>query len=105
MTQHSAKSTVDSVRMPFLQSMIFTVPPIPEQQQITDLLDKESILQQQLLEKLEQSIEKLKEFRCSLITACVTGQLDIQEWQQRGMTDRRLDKIEEDMESSKRASA
>lgn len=57
------------------------------------------------IEKITLSINGLKEIKTSLITEAVTGQLDIQKWQQRGMTDRRLDKIEEDMEQSKKASS
>ncbi len=32
-----------------------------------------------------------------LITAAVTGQIDVATWGKRGETDRRLDKIEEEM--------
>ena len=38
------------------------------------------------------SIDKLKKLKASIITEAVTGQLDIQAWQQRSMTDSRLDK-------------
>lgn len=55
--------------------------------------------------KIQKSVDSLIESKNSLITEAVTGQLDIQKLQQRGMTDSRLDKIEEDMEQSKRASA
>jgi type I restriction enzyme S subunit len=103
MTQHSAKSTVDSVRMPFLKGMVFTVPSITEQEKITSILDKECLVQKQLNEKLELSIEKLKELRSSLVTSAVTGQLDIHTWRKRSMTDRRMDKIEEDMNEGARA--
>ncbi len=40
------------------------------------------------------SLDRLSEFRSSLITAAVTGQLDIVAWQKRGSTDRRNDAIE-----------
>lgn len=78
--------------------------PIPEkgiQQSIVKLVQQEDLLK----EKVNASIEILNAFKASLITEAVTGQLDIQKWQKRGMTDSRLDKIEEDMEQSKKASA
>lgn len=39
----------------------------------------------------------MNEFRAALITAAVTGQIDVATWGKRGQTDRRLDKIEEAM--------
>ncbi len=105
MSQWSAKSTVDSVRMPFLKTMVFTIPPKEEQADIVERIKTQSEKYHKLVEKTESSIKLLQQFRISLITEAVTGQLDIQKWQQRGITDRRLDKIEEDMEQSKRASA
>ena len=47
--------------------------------------------------KTEQSIAKLEEFRAALITAAVTGQIDVATWGTQGQTDRRLDLIEEAM--------
>ncbi|HAU1514628.1 TPA: hypothetical protein JBI69_06780 [Legionella pneumophila] len=47
--------------------------------------------------KIRQSIEDLKQFKESLITEAITGQLDIQSWKKRGSTDERLDNIEEAM--------
>lgn len=47
--------------------------------------------------KTEQSIARLEEFRAALITAAVTGQIDVATWGTQGQTDRRLDLIEEAM--------
>jgi type I restriction enzyme S subunit len=46
---------------------------------------------------ITSSIERLAEFRSALITAAVTGQIDVATWGKRGETDRRLDLIEEEM--------
>jgi type I restriction enzyme S subunit len=51
----------------------------------------------QIIEKTEQSVTRLQEFRAALITAAVTGQTDVATWGNQGHTDRRLDQIEEDM--------
>ena len=42
-----------------------------------------------------RSIDRLREFRSALITAAVTGQIDVSTWGKQGTTDRRLDQIEE----------
>ena len=44
--------------------------------------------------KLFQSIDRLREYRSALITAAVTGQIDVTTWDKRGDMDRRLDAVE-----------
>jgi type I restriction enzyme S subunit len=105
MSQWSAKSTVDSVRMPFLKTMLFAIPPQEEQVDIIKKITTQSEKYHTLIEKTKSSINLLQQFRNSLINEAVTGQLDIHKWQQRGMTDHRLDKIEDNMEQNKRANA
>ena len=41
------------------------------------------------------SIDRLREFRSALITAAVTGQIDVSTWSKQGTTGRSLDQIEE----------
>ena len=45
--------------------------------------------------KIAASIDRLREFRSALITAAVTGQIDVSTWGKQGTSDRRLDRIEE----------
>lgn len=45
----------------------------------------------------EKSIERLKEYRSALITAAVTGQIDVSTYAKSGTPDRRLDAIQEEM--------
>jgi len=45
----------------------------------------------------QRSIERLREFRAALITAAVTGQIDVPTWRRRGATDQRLDEVREAM--------
>ena len=47
--------------------------------------------------KTEQSIAGLGEFRAALITAAVTGQIDVATWGKQSQTDRSLERIEEAM--------
>ena len=51
----------------------------------------------ELREKVLLHAERLREFRSALIAAAVTGQIAFEAWGRCGETDRRLDKIEEDM--------
>ena len=51
-------------------------PPLPEQQRIADYLDKQCSIMDKLAENLQQQIEKLKEYKQSVITEAVTKGLD-----------------------------
>ena len=77
----------------------------------TNILEREKIpllprhIQEEVARLVEQeraiknvvtaSINLLREFRSALITAAVTGQIDVSTWGKQGTTDRRLDQIEE----------
>lgn len=50
-----------------------------------------------LTEALSRSVELLLEFRSALITAAVTGQIDVANWDKHGQNDRHLDEIQEAM--------
>jgi type I restriction enzyme S subunit len=89
----------------FIGSQRLKLPDSNSQQKIVQHLDLLVEAFDQITNLTEKSIQSLEHLKTSIITEAVTGQLDIQKWQQRGMTDSRLDKIEEDMEQSKRASA
>lgn len=57
------------------------VPPLREQENIVTCLDKEFLQIDQLSAKVTEAIEKLKEYRTSLITSAVTGKIDLRNWQ------------------------
>lgn len=63
----------------FLSEMRLTVPPLKEQQQIANYLDEKTSKIDILIEKSNKSIELLKEKRISLISAAVTGKIDVRE--------------------------
>lgn len=54
-------------------------PPLPEQQAIADFLDCETGKIDALMAKVETAIETLKEYRSALISAVVTGKIDVRE--------------------------
>jgi type I restriction enzyme S subunit len=53
------------------------IPPLKEQLQITDFLNKEMQKLDQQKAKIKEAIELLKEYRTSLITNAVTGKIDV----------------------------
>jgi type I restriction enzyme, S subunit len=91
-------STHQTIYMPDVRSFKIPLPPIDEQDEAIEKLD--SILMQfkVAVQKTETSVDRLNEFRSSLITAAVTGQMDLETWGKHGQTDRRLEAIEELME-------
>jgi type I restriction enzyme, S subunit len=73
---YSAKSTVDSVRMPFLQEFIFSIPSIQEQISIVAYLDKKTAEIDVLIGKKEALLKALAEKRTAIITHAVTKGLN-----------------------------
>ncbi len=73
----SAKSTVDSIRLPMLENFLITVPKIEEQQKISKYLDEKLIHFDNTIEKTKQSITKLKEAKEALISQAVTGKIEV----------------------------
>jgi len=71
------------------------LPDLSTQRRIADFLDRETEKLDQIVEKVLSSINRLREFRAALVTAAVTGQIDVATWGREGKTDRRLDRIEE----------
>jgi type I restriction enzyme S subunit len=74
-----AKSTVDSLRRPMITNFTIVVPPLAEQQSIIDFLVLETGKMETLIAKVETVIEKLKEYRAALISAAVSGKIDVRE--------------------------
>jgi type I restriction enzyme S subunit len=73
------------------------LPPIAEQQEIAKYLDSEMKHSIEIGRTIRTSIDRLYELRSALITAAVTGQIDIATWGKRGATDQGLDDIEAEM--------
>ena len=60
------------------------VPPISEQREISAWLDKRVFELRRLCDSIEFGIARLREYRAALITAAVTGQIDIRNYRARG---------------------
>ncbi|WP_188475582.1 restriction endonuclease subunit S, partial [Gemmobacter megaterium] len=77
--------------------LFLKVPPIEEQKRIADYLEAVSMHTKTVTEKTNTSIDRLKEYRSALITAAVTGQIEVATYAKSGTPDRRLDAIQEEM--------
>lgn len=60
-----------------LDNALFPVPPVKEQVTITAFLDRETTRIDGLIKRVEESIAMLREYRAALISAMVTGKIDV----------------------------
>ena len=75
-----AKSTVDSLRRPLIANFCTTVPPPEEQTQIVAAAKQLGAYYEALISEAEMAVELLLERRSALISAAVTGQIDVRGW-------------------------
>ena len=77
--QGTAKSTVDSLRLPMLQNFPVALPPPSEQRAISEFLDKATAAIDAAISHARRQIELVQEYRTRLIADVVTGKLDVRE--------------------------
>lgn len=70
-------STHQTIYMPDIRSFRTPLPPLPEQDRIIASLDASIGTYRQVNTKIQTSITRLREYRAALITAAVTGQIDL----------------------------
>ncbi len=75
----SNASTIGIINQEKTKEIWLAVPPLEEQNNITKYLDLESARIDTLIEKASRSIELAKEHRSALISAAVTGKIDVRE--------------------------
>jgi type I restriction enzyme S subunit len=63
----------------FVKNLKHALPPEPEQRAISAFLDRETAKLDALVAKVREGIEKLKEYCTALISAAVTGKIDVRE--------------------------
>jgi len=73
----SVGSTRESINTDILRNMPIPIPPLPEQRAIATFLDRETGHIDILTTKVHESISKLREYRTALISAAVTGKIDV----------------------------
>ena len=72
-------STHQTIYMPDVGGFSTPVPPVPEQVRIVAFVRKETSAINTLIAKIRQAIDHLGEFRTALISAAVTGKIDVWE--------------------------
>ncbi|MFN0118970.1 MAG: restriction endonuclease subunit S [Blastocatellia bacterium] len=73
----SGGSTVTHLRLGQVYNFPVIQPPVPEQLAIATFLDAETAKLDALVAMVETAIERLQEYRTALITAAVTGTIDV----------------------------
>lgn len=76
---HAVGTTMLNLNPTIVGRMQVPVPPLAEQRAIAAYLDAETAKLDALTAKVEAAIERLAEYRTALITAAVTGKIDVRE--------------------------
>lgn len=74
---NAVKSAVPGIDRNDIHSIKAVVPSHAEQRAIADYLDRETNKIDRMVAKVEEAIERLQEYRTALITAAVTGKIDV----------------------------
>ncbi|MCC5840000.1 MAG: restriction endonuclease subunit S [Opitutales bacterium] len=76
---HFDRTAIPQLTVKQVSTNPFLLPPLPEQRAIAAYLDEETSRLDALVAKVESAIERLQEYRSALITAAVTGKVDVRE--------------------------
>lgn len=79
LNQHSVATAQRELAVERLRDLRIPVPPDPEKQAITDFIDRETAGIDVLFAKVTAAIEYLREYRTALISAVVTGRIDVRQ--------------------------
>ena len=98
-TLESMRVAMPKINRETLGGYRFWVPALDVQDENIKGFFTEQEALERLTDKVRKSIIQMREFRSALITAAVTGQIDVATWDKQGQSDRRLDEIEEAMQA------
>jgi len=70
-----------SLSQDLLKKLPVTLPPLAEQKEIADFLDIRATIFAKLIQNAENAIQLMQERRTALISAAVTGKIDVRDWQ------------------------
>jgi len=93
--QSTAGATSPHLNIFDIRNVPLFLPPKAEQHIIATTIDCRFKRKEAARKAVAASIDKLREFRLALITAAVSGQINVSTSRKRSMIDRRLDLIEE----------
>ena len=72
-------ATVRTIGMPDVKSLVTPIPPLVEQEAIVSEVLERRMRLDSLVAKVREAIDRLKELRSALISAAVTGKIDVRE--------------------------
>ena len=75
----SVGSTMQNLNTSIIGQIPVAIPGLVEQRHISNFLDREAIKIDTLVAKVREAIDRLKELRTALISAAVTGKIDVRE--------------------------
>ena len=78
---HINSNTQGNVGVDSLRNVKIVVPPLSEQNEIIHFLNEEVVKVDKLINKAESAISLMQERRTALISAAVTGKIDVRNWQ------------------------
>lgn len=87
-----------SFRVEDLYQYRIALPPLDQASAIGMRIQREEEALKKVVQPVTTSIDRLKEYRSALITAAVTGQINVSEWVKAGTNERQLDAIQAEME-------
>lgn len=71
-------STHKTIYQPMAAGLGICVPPLDEQAAVVQLLDEKLDAIDSVVERIRESVQRLAEYRSSLVTAAITGKLDLE---------------------------
>jgi len=77
LNQYSVSAAQPGLSVSVISALKVPVPPFKEQNTIAAFLERETFKIDQLASKIEAAIDRLQEYRTALITAAVTGKIDV----------------------------
>jgi len=72
-------STIKTIGMPDIKELRMPIPPLHEQINIATNLDNRKRVIKKIIDKIACQVEELQKYRQALITAAVTGKIDVRE--------------------------
>ena len=79
LNQYSQSAAQPGLNIETISDVLAPVAPLTEQQAIVAFLDQETAKLDSLVAKIREAIERLRELRSALISAAVTGRIDVRE--------------------------
>ena len=79
LNQYSVTAAQPGLSVDTIKNLFLPLPPLSEQRAIAAYLDRETAKIDALTAKIVSHIEKLREYRQALISAAVTGKIDVRE--------------------------